>query len=141
MLTAINPRELGAPRGYANGMLADAGGRLLSIAGQIAWDGEQRLVAADFAGQFAQALANVVAVVRAAGGEPRHLASLTIYVTDKAEYLGALEAVGAAYRNLMGKHFPAMALVEVSGLLEPAARVEIQGLAVLPPDVRPEDES
>jgi enamine deaminase RidA (YjgF/YER057c/UK114 family) len=131
-LTAINPQELGAPRGYANGMLGPVGGRLLCIAGQIAWDGEQRLVAEDFAGQFAQALANVVTVVRTAGGEPHHLAQLTLYVTDKDEYLATLPAVGAAYRRLMGKHFPTMALVEVKGLLEPGAKVEIQGLAILP---------
>ncbi len=131
-LTAINPQELGAPRGYSNGMLGPVGGRLLCIAGQIAWDGEQRLVAEDFAGQFAQALANVVTVVRAAGGDPQHLAQLTLYVTDKEEYLATLPAVGAAYRRLMGKHFPTMALVEVKGLLEPGAKVEIQGLAILP---------
>ena len=132
MLTAINPQALGAPRGYSNGMLGPVGGRLLCIAGQIAWDGEQRLVAEDFAGQFAQALANVVTVVRGAGGGPQHLAQLTLYVTDKKEYVETLPAVGAAYRQLMGKHFPTMALVEVRGLLEPGAKVEIQGLAILP---------
>jgi enamine deaminase RidA (YjgF/YER057c/UK114 family) len=113
-------------------MVGPAGGRLLCVAGQIAWDGEPRLVADDFAGQFAQALSNVVAVVEAAGGGPQHLASLTIYVTDKTEYIAALPAVGAAYRERMGKHFPAMALVEIQGLLEPGAKVEIQALAILP---------
>ncbi len=114
-------------------MLAPVGGRLLAIAGQIAWDGEQRLVGEDFALQFGQALSNVVAVVQEAGGGPEDLAQLTLYVVDKAEYVAALKEVGAAYREHMGKHFPTMALVEVSGLLEPGAKVEIQGLAVLPP--------
>ena len=131
-LEPINPESLGAPRGYSNGMLAPAGGRLLFVAGQIAWDESQSIVAGGFAEQFAQALANVVAVVREAGGEPGDLGSLTIYVVDTREYLASLKAVGAAYRELMGRHYPAMALVAVRGLLEPRARVEIQGLAVIP---------
>ncbi len=131
-MRSVNPESLGAPRGYSNGMLAAAGSRLLSIAGQIAWDSRQDLVSEDFARQFEQALANVVAVVREAGGEAEHIAQLTLYVVDKHEYVEALKEVGAAYRGLMGKHFPTMALVEVAGLLEPGAKVEIQGLAFLP---------
>ncbi len=130
-LLPINPAALGAPRGYSNGMLAPEGGRLLFVAGQIGWDEEQNLVGGGFAGQFAQALANVVAVVREAGGEPADLGSLTIYVVDTREYLATLKEVGAAYREIMGRHYPTMALVAVRALLEPRARVEIQGMAVI----------
>lgn len=129
----INPPALGAPRGYSNGMLGPAGGRLLAIAGQIAWNAEQKIVSDDFAAQFEQALGNVVEVVRAAGGEPADVVQLTTYVVDRHEYLATLKEVGAAWRRLMGRHYPTMALVEVAALLEPGAKVEIQGLAVLPP--------
>ncbi len=128
----INPASLGAPRGYSNGMLAPAGGRLLAIAGQIAWDAEQKLVSDEFAAQFEQALRNVLAVVNGAGGGPEHVAQLTIYVVDRFAYTASLKLVGAAYREIMGKHFPCMALVEVKALLEPGAQIEIQGLAVVP---------
>lgn len=131
-LIPINPAALGAPRGYSNGMLAPAGGAILTIAGQVAWDSEQNITSDAFAEQFAQALANVVAVVREAGGEVCHLAALTIFVTDHTEYVASLKEVGAAYRALMGRHFPTMALVEVQALLEPGAKVEIQALAVVP---------
>ncbi len=131
-LQPVNPESLGRPRGYSNGMLAPAGGRLLFVAGQIAWDSAQRLVGPGFVEQFAQALANVLAVVREAGGGAEHLARLTVYVTDRREYLADLPAVGAAYRGVLGRHFPAMALVEVQGLLEPGAKVEIEATAVLP---------
>jgi enamine deaminase RidA (YjgF/YER057c/UK114 family) len=114
-------------------MLAPAGGRLLFVAGQIAWDGERRLVASDFPGQFDRALENAVAVVRAAGGGPEHVARLTLYVTDRRQYLADLAAVGDAYRRVMGRHYPAMALLEVQALLEPGALVEIEATAVLPP--------
>jgi enamine deaminase RidA (YjgF/YER057c/UK114 family) len=126
----VEPAGWPRPRGYANGMRAQ--GAVVAIAGQIGWDVEQRLVPGGFAAQFEQALANVVAVVRAAGAEPSHLVSLTIYVTDRAAYVNALAEVGQAYRRVVGKHYPAMALVIVAGLLEPAALVEIQGLAVVP---------
>jgi len=128
----INPADLGAPRGYSHGMLSPPGARLLFVAGQIGWDAEQRLVGAGFVEQFARALENVVAVVREAGGRPEHLGRLTIYVVDRRDYLAALEEVGAAYRGIMGRHYPAMALVEVQALLEPDARVEIEATAALP---------
>lgn len=131
-LTPINPESLGAPRGYSNGILAPAGARLLFVAGQVAWDAGHRLVGDDFASQFGRALHNVVAVVRAAGGSPEHLARLTVYVVDRREYLEQLAAVGAAWRRVMGRHFPAMALVEVRALLETGAKVEIEGTAALP---------
>ncbi len=131
-LQPINPESLGAPRGYSNGMLGPVGGRFLAVAGQIAWNSSQQIVSDEFHRQFAQALANVLDVVREAGGGAEHVASLTLYVVDKSEYVQQLKEVGAAYRDLMGRHFPAMALVEVSALLEPAAKVEIQALAVVP---------
>ncbi|MEQ8278890.1 MAG: RidA family protein [Deltaproteobacteria bacterium] len=127
----INPESLGAPRGYSNGILA-APGRLLFVAGQIAWDGEQKLVSDDFATQFGQALANVVAVVKAAGGTVEDLCRLTVYVTDKQAYIAGIKQIGARYRELMGRHYPTMALVEVADLLEEGAQVEIEGTAVVP---------
>ena len=128
----INPAELGEPRGYSNGMLAPPGARLLFVAGQVGWDERQEIVGEGFAEQFGAALKNVVAVVRHAGGRPEHLARLTIYVTDRRDYLAELEEVGAVYRGIMGRHYPAMALVEVKALLEPGAKVEIEGTAALP---------
>lgn len=129
----VNPAELGAPKGYSNGILAPAGGRLLFVAGQVAWDERQQIVSPEFPAQFGRALANVVAVVRAAGGGPEHLARLTIYVSDRREYAASLAEVGRRYREVMGRHFPAMALVQVAGLVEAGAKIEIEGTAVLPP--------
>lgn len=126
----ILPEGWPRPKGYSNGVVAR--GELLAIAGMIGWDEREQLVSPAFAPQFRQALANVLAVVAAAGGRPEHVVSLTVYVTDKREYLEALAAVGAAWRELMGRHYPTMALVQVADLLEPGAKVEIQGLAVLP---------
>ena len=130
---AIEPEGWRAPRGYANGVLVEGAGRLLFVAGQIAWDAEQRLVGGDdLAAQFAQALRNVVAVVRAAGGGPEHLARMTVYVTDKRRYLAATKAIGALWREVVGRHYPAMAVVEVKALIEDRALVEIEATAVLP---------
>jgi enamine deaminase RidA (YjgF/YER057c/UK114 family) len=130
----VNPEELGAPRGYNNGLLVPAGSRFLFVAGQVGWDRAQRIVSVDFTAQFEQALANVLSVVGEAGGAPEHLVRMTLYVTDKTAYLESLEAVGAAWRRRMGRHYPAMTLVEVAGLLEPGAQVEIEATAALPPD-------
>jgi len=129
--TFINPESLGAARGYSNGVLSKEGGRLLFIAGQIGWNEEQQLVSADFVEQFDRALSNVVEVVRAAGGAPEQIARLAIYVTDKTEYRLRTREIGERYRARMGRHFPAMALVEVKSLLEDDAKVEIEGIAVL----------
>lgn len=134
-LKPIQPEGWAPARGYNNGMLAPAGGRMLFVAGQIAWDAQQQPVGVgDFALQFAQALQNVVAIVEAAGGHASHIARLTIYVTDKQLYLARLSDVGKAFRAAMGKHYPAMALVQVADLLEPHALVEIEATAVLPPE-------
>ena len=128
----INPKSLGIPSGYANGLLADEGGRLLFIAGQIAWDEGHKIVSDDFVEQFDKALGNVITVLTEAGGEPANIARLVIYVTDKIEYLKLTREVGERYRKHMGKHYPAMVLVQVAGLLDDAAKVEIEGMAVLP---------
>jgi NAD(P)-dependent dehydrogenase (short-subunit alcohol dehydrogenase family) len=127
----INPEELGAPRGWNNGMLAPAGGRPLFIAGQTARDGTGRVAAADLTAQFDQALGNVLTVLRAAGGEPGHIGCFTIYVTDMASYRASLKPLGEVYRRRMGTHYPAMALVQVTSLVDPQAMVEIEATAVL----------
>jgi enamine deaminase RidA (YjgF/YER057c/UK114 family) len=127
----INPESLGAPRGYSNGVLADAGGRLLFVAGQIGWDEKQTIVSEDFVAQFDRALRNVVTVVIEAGGSPQQIARLVMYVTKKTEYIDRREEIGRCYRTHLGKHFPAMVLVEVKGLLDDKAKVEIEAVAVL----------
>ena len=128
----INPPSLGAASGYSNGLLTESGGRLLFIAGQIAWNESHQIVSNDFLEQFDKALENVIAVVGEAGGKASAIARLIIYVTDKNEYRERTREVGERYRKHMGKHFPAMVLVEVAGLLDDAAKVEIEGIAVLP---------
>jgi len=127
----INPESLGAPRGYSNGVLTEASGRLLFVAGQIAWDENRTVVSEDFVAQFDRALANVVTVVSAAGGRADQIARLTIYVTNKQAYVSRRDEVGQCYRAHMGKHFPAMALVEVKALVDDNAQVEIEAIAVL----------
>jgi len=129
--TLINPPSLGPPSGYSNGVLVD-GGKLLFIAGQIASDENHQIVSDDFVEQFDKALQNVIAVLKAAGGEANHIVRLVIYVTNKDEYRERTREVGERYRKHMDKHFPAMVLVQVAGLLDDAAKVEIEGTAVLP---------
>ena len=131
-LEIVDPPALGAPQGYANGVVVPAGRRLLFVAGQIGWDEQQRLVGDDFVAQFAQALSNVLAVVRAAGGEVADVARLTVYVVEKGEYSAARRELGQRWRELMGRHYPAMTLVEVRGLLAPGAKVEIEATAAVP---------
>ncbi|MDX6382987.1 MAG: hypothetical protein QOK48_560 [Blastocatellia bacterium] len=128
--TLINPESLGAPHGYSNGVLVE-GGRLLFIAGQVAWNEQQQIVSADIVEQFDRALANVLTVVSEAGGRAEQIARMILYVTDKREYREHLKDIGESYRARMGKHFPAMVLVEVKGLLEDAAKIEIEATAVL----------
>jgi enamine deaminase RidA (YjgF/YER057c/UK114 family) len=125
----VNPDSLVMPRGYSHGMKGS--GEVLFVAGQVGWDREGRMVPGGFVSQFAQALENVLAVVTAAGGGPTSVARLVLYVTDKREYQARTHEVGEAYRRLMGKHFPAMVLVEVRGLLEDQARIEIEAVALL----------
>ena len=129
LLRAIHPEGWAPARGYANGMLGE--GRVLHVAGQIGWTGDQVFEAQGFVAQMEQALRNVVAVVEAAGGGAENVARLTWYVTDKAEYLARQREVGEAYRRVMGRHFPAMTMVVVAGLVEDEALVEIEAVAVL----------
>ncbi|MEQ8768368.1 MAG: RidA family protein [Planctomycetota bacterium] len=129
--TIVNPQSLARPKGYNHGLLAPEGGRLLFVAGQIGWNETETLVDGGFVPQFEQALKNVLAVVLEAGGDATNIGRLTIYVTEKLQYLANLALVGQSYREVLGKHFPAMALVEVKDLLEPNALVEIEATAVL----------
>jgi len=125
----LQPPGWARPRGYANGIAAT--GRLVFVAGQIGWDAAQRFASDDFAAQLRQALANVVAVLDCAGAKPEHLVRMTWYVTSRDEYNAALAEVGAAWRELIGRNYPAMSVVVVAGLLEPRAKVEIEATAVV----------
>ena len=129
-IESVEPEGWAPPRGYANGLTLKGADDLVFVAGQIAWDAEQKLVGRDdFAVQFEQALANVVAVVRTAGAEPSGLVQMTIYVTDKKLYLTAARQLGEIWRRVVGKTYPTMALVQVADLLEDGALVEIQAIA------------
>jgi enamine deaminase RidA (YjgF/YER057c/UK114 family) len=132
----LQPPGWAKPRGFANGV-AVKGGTTVYIAGQIGCSGQGEWREKSFAGQFRQALQNILEVLAEAGGRPEHLVRLTWYVLDKREYLAAIKDVGAAYRELLGKHFPAMAVLQVSGLVEEAARLEIEAIAVIPDAGRP----
>ena len=127
----IKPSHFPKPRGYSDGLLVP-NGRQLFISGQIAWDKDARIVSSDFATQFLQSLDNVIAVVREAGGGTEHIVRLLAFVTDLDEYRSATRAIGEGWRARLGKHYPAMSLVKVAGLLEPGAKVEIEGTAILP---------
>jgi enamine deaminase RidA (YjgF/YER057c/UK114 family) len=128
--TAVEVPGWPKPKGYANGVVGQ--GRVLFVAGQVGWDAAQRFASESLAEQFGQALANVLAVVRAAGGGPEHVASMTVFVTDIEAYRSSLPAIGVAWRAHMGRVFPAMALVAVTALVEPEAVIEIQAHAILP---------
>jgi len=129
-MTIVEPPGWAPARGYANGVSAT--GRLVFVAGQIGWNAAQRFESDDFVAQAAQALANVAAVLSAAGAKPEHVVRLTWYVVDKREYVASLPALAAPYRAVMGRHYPAMTAVEVSALIEDRARVEIEATAVVP---------
>lgn len=126
----LNPKNWSRPRGYSNGVAAR--GTAIQIAGQIGWTGQQVFETDDFAGQTRQAMLNIRDVLAEAGAGPEHITRLTWYVTDKHEYLAALKEVGAAYREVLGDHYPAMTLVQVVALVEDRAKVEIEATAVLP---------
>lgn len=131
MKKLVNPPDFPKPRGYTNGIVTGPG-RLLYIAGQVAFDKDARIVSPDFATQFLHALDNVIAVVRAAGGGTEHIVKLLAFVTDTDKYRAAQKAIGEGWRARMGGYWPAMSLVKVAGLIEPGALVEIEGVAVLP---------
>lgn len=126
----LHPATWKRASGYANGIMAR--GRMIFTGGLVGWDADQQFQTDDFAGQVRQVLENIVAVLTEGGAGPEHLVRLTWYVTDKHEYLGALRAVGAAYRDVIGRHYPAMALVQVVALVEDRAKVEIEATAVVP---------
>jgi enamine deaminase RidA (YjgF/YER057c/UK114 family) len=126
----LHPASWKPAKGYANGVAAT--GRMVFTGGLIGWNAAQVIETDDFAGQVAQALRNVVEVLACAGARPEHLVRLTWYVTDKAEYLAALRETGVAYRDIIGRHYPAMALVQVVALVEDRAKVEIEATAVIP---------
>ncbi len=126
----LHPKHWTAAKGFSNGVAAE--GRQVFVAGQVGWDAEQRFASDDFAAQTEQALRNIVEVLAEAGARPEHVVRLTWYVTDKREYVARLREVGAAYRRVMGRHFPAMTLVQVVALVEDRAKVEIEATAVIP---------
>lgn len=126
----LHPAGWKPAKGYANGVVAT--GRTVFLGGQIGWTGAQIFETEDFIGQVRQALGNIVAILREAGGKPEHIVRMTWFITDKAEYHARLDELGQAYRAVMGRHFPAMSVVEVVSLMEDAAKVEIEATAVLP---------
>ncbi|MGB2592153.1 MAG: RidA family protein [Candidatus Acidiferrum sp.] len=129
-LKVLQPAGWKRPKGYANGISAK--GRMVFVSGAIGWDGQGKLVAADFAGQVRQALENVVTILAEGGAKPEHLVRMNWFVRDKKEYVSSFKEVGTIYREIIGPHYPAMTAVEVSGLIEEGARVEIEATAVVP---------
>lgn len=126
----LQPPGWKRPRGYSNGV--GARGRLVFVAGQVGWNAEERFESPDLVGQARQALRNVVAILAAGGARPEHVCRMTWYLADRHEYAASLEALGAVYREVMGRAFPAMTAVEVAGFVEEGARVEIEATAVVP---------
>ena len=130
MMQILQPPDWARAKGFSNGIATS--GKLVFIAGQVGWTGQGEWKEKSFAGQFRQTIQNILDVLAQAQGKPDHIVRLTWYVLDRDEYLASLTEVGAAYRELMGKHYPAMAVVQVSGLVERTARLEIEATAVIP---------
>jgi enamine deaminase RidA (YjgF/YER057c/UK114 family) len=130
MITKIQPPDWAEPKGYANGILAR--GALLFVGGQIGWNAQQEFESDDFVAQTRQTLQNIADVLKAGGAGPEHMVRMTWYVVDRDEYVASLRALGGVYREIMGKNFPAMTCVQVAGLVEARARVEIEVTAVVP---------
>jgi enamine deaminase RidA (YjgF/YER057c/UK114 family) len=129
-MQVLHPKHWAKAKGFSNGIAAE--GRQVFVAGQVGWDAEQRFASDDFVVQVEQALRNILAVLAEAGGRPEHIMRLTWYVTSKQDYVSRLREVGEAYRRVMGRHFPAMTLVQVVALVEDRAKVEIEATAVIP---------
>ncbi|MGV7210599.1 RidA family protein [Oxalobacteraceae bacterium A2-2] len=127
----LQPPGWARPRGYSNGVAAS--GRMVFVSGMVGWDGQGVFHSDDFAAQTRQALLNIVAVLAEAGARPEHIVRMTWYVLDKEEYVAAYRVIGEAYREIIGRHYPAMTAVQVSGLIEARARVEIEAVAIIPP--------
>lgn len=134
-MKTLQPPEWAEPKGYANGIVAS--GALVFVGGQIGWDGNQQFQSDDFIEQTAQALRNIVAVLAQANAGPQHMVRMTWYITDRTEYLARLKELGTAYRDVMGRNYPAMTCVEVSALIEGRAKVEIEVTAVVPQNTSP----
>lgn len=126
----LQPEGWAKPRGYSNGVAAS--GRTVCVSGMIGWDAQCEFHTDDFAGQARQALQNIVDVLAEAGAKPEHIVRMTWYVVDKREYLAAAKETGAAYREIIGRHFPAMTAVQVTALIEDRARLEIEATAIVP---------
>lgn len=126
----VQPEGWPRPKGYANGVIAQ--GRMLFVAGQVGWNEQEQFDSDDFVAQTEQALKNIVAVLTAGGAKPEHIARMTWYVTSKEDYLGRLAEIGAVYRKVIGPVYPAMSLVQVAGLVEHGAKLEIEATAVIP---------
>jgi len=131
----LQPAGWPRPRGYSNGYRIPAGLDLVVTAGMVGWDEQEQIVPGGFVPQFEQALRNILAVVEEAGGGPENVVRLTAYVADRDEYLSSLEGLGAAWKRVMGRNYPAMALIQVAGFVEEGALLEIEGTAALPPRV------
>ncbi len=129
-MNILQPQGWVRPKGYSNGV--EATGRTIFISGMIGWDAQGQMVSGDFAAQVRQALQNIVGVLAEAAAKPEHIVRMTWYVVDRREYLASAAEIGAAYRDIIGRHYPAMTVVQVSALLEDDARVEIEATAVLP---------
>ncbi len=132
-LEPLQPAGWPRPRGYSNGFRVPAGRDLVLTGGMVGWDASETMVDGGFVAQFAQALRNIVAVVAEAGGGPRDIVRMTVYVADRDEYLDSLRELGAAWREILGRHYPAMALLQVAGFVETGARVEIEATAAVAP--------
>ena len=130
MMKLLQPAGWAEPKGYANGVMAR--GAMIFVGGQIGWNAQQQFESDDFIAQTRQALQNILAVLQAGGAGPEHMVRMTWYVVDRVEYIARLKELGAAYREVMGKNFPAMTCVEVSALVEERARIEIEVTAVVP---------
>ena len=128
--TFLHPRDWKPDKGFSNGVVAE--GRMIFLAGQVGWNAEQKFESGDFVAQTRQALANIVTLVAEAGGGAEHITRLTWFVLDKQEYLSHLRELGEVYRSVIGKHFPAMTLIQVGALVEDEARLEIEATAVVP---------
>ncbi len=129
-MRTLQPPGWPRPKGYANGIEAE--GKLIFVAGQVAFDTRELVTTDDFAGQVAQALRNIVAILHSADAEPRHIVRMTWFVSDAEEYNASLKAIGANYREIIGDHYPAMSVLEISGFVEDGAKVEIEATAVVP---------
>ena len=126
----LQPPAWARPKGYSNGIVAK--GRLVFVAGQVGWNAQERFETSDFVGQARQALANIVAILAEAGAKPEHIVRMTWYVADRHDYLASANALGAAYREIIGRHYPVMTAIQVAGFVEDGAKLEIEATAVLP---------